>query len=366
MNILHYNAVNGWRGGEQQGLYLVRGLAKYPVKQYCLGQPGSEFLERTAPYAEKTFSIRSRGELNPYVVFSLLGLIRKYGIDIVHAHTTHAHAYALQARLLYGGFRLVVHRRVDFSVKDNFLSLYKYRSAKIDRIIAVSGFIKKLLMNQGVSASKIDVIYSGVDSERLRTSATDVGRLLKREYGLDEDVSVLGNISAFSGHKDHLTLIRAFDICIRKGYKCVLFLLGDGDMRDEIIAEIERRNLDKKIIMPGFRSDLWNFIGGFDVYVHSSKDEGLGTSIIDALANGIPVVSTDAGGIPEILGNNEYGLLVQKGNPDELAKGIIAMLEDGVLRKKYEKAGMVRAESFTADATVENTFKLYSDLICNK
>ncbi|MBM3423439.1 MAG: glycosyltransferase family 4 protein [Chlorobi bacterium] len=359
VTILHYNAVPGWRGGEQQGLYLIKGLTEYPVTQYCMGQPGSVFLERTAPYVTKTFPVRSRGELNPGAVHALIQIIREYKIDIVHTHTTHAHSLALQAKHLYNNFHLIAHRRVDFAVKNNPLSLYKYKSAKLDKIIAISQFIKELLIGQDVPESKIEVIYSGVDPQRLQCGSSDTRARLLAEYKIDGKQFILGNIAALTGHKDHITLINALSICLKKEYNCTLFILGDGNEKKNILGEIKALGVENNVIMPGFRTDLQNFIGGFDLYVHSSMDEGLGTSIIDALANRIPVVSTDAGGIPELLGNNEFGLLVPKQNPQALAEGIIRMLDNRALRKNYEKKASERARQFTVEAMVEKTFQLY-------
>jgi glycosyltransferase involved in cell wall biosynthesis len=363
LRILHYNAVPGWRGGEQQGLYLIQGLTGYPVTQFAAGQPGSPFLERTSPFVSKSFSLESRGELSPAAVFQLVKLVREYRIDIVHTHTTHAHSLALQAKHVYGDFVLVVHRRVDFLIKNNPVSLYKYRSDKVDRIIAISEFIRNLMIEQGIPQAKIDVIHSGVDPKRLHADRALTAQKLRAEYRIDPETVILGNIAALSGHKDHLTLIRSLPLVIEKEPRCLLFILGEGDQREPVQREIERLGLERHVIMPGFRNDLETFIGGFDLYVHSSKDEGLGTSIIDALANGIPVVATDAGGIPEILGSSgEYGIVVPKQQPEALAEGILKLMKDPSLMEHYRHAGMKRAGSFSVDTMVKSTYELYRRL----
>ncbi len=360
MNILHYNTFSEWRGGEQQGLYLIQGLGKHPVIQYSMGLPGLPFLERTAPFVKEAYPVASRGEINPSVVLSLINIIKKNKIDIVHTHTTHAHSIALQAKHFYNNFVLVVHRRVDFAIKNNSLSLYKYKSEKVDIIVVVSECIKKILIGYGIPASKIELIYDGVDSERLRADPIITKRTIRAQYGIASDTLILGNIAALSGSKDHYTLLLALSALVQEGYRCKLFILGDGEQKEPIVCEIKRLGLENHVIMPGFRSDLENFISAFDIYVNSSRTEGLGTSIIDAMANDIPVVATHAGGVPEILGDNEFGILVEKRNPAALAQGIKRMIQDQSLRNHYQQAGRARAEHFCVETMVEKTYKLYN------
>ncbi|MEI8033169.1 MAG: glycosyltransferase [Chlorobiaceae bacterium] len=362
MNVLHYNTATGWRGGEQQALYLMRQLSSFPLSQYSMGLPDSPFLEKTAPYVQERFPAASRGEINPGVTLALLNVIKKHRIDIVHTHTTPAHSMALQAKLLYNGFTLVVHRRVDFPIKNNPLSLYKYKSGKVDRIISVSECIRGVLVSQGVPPSKIETIYDGVDPDRLKADHAETKQRIRSEYRIEPDTIILGMVAALTGNKDHLTLLRALYVLLQKGVKCKLFIIGDGEEKSAIISEIGKLGLENQVIMPGYRSDLEKFIGAFDLYINSSKTEGLGTSIIDALANGIPVVATAAGGVPELLGESEFGLLVEKQNPEALAAGIARMIAEPGMMRRYQKAGIARAARFSVGTMAEKTFQLYQKL----
>lgn len=359
MNILHYNTMPGWRGGEQQGLYLIEGLNRYPVTQYSMGLPDNAFLERTAPFVKQAFPMPSRGELNPSVVFSLIKVIKKEKINIVHTHTTHAHSLALQAKHFYNNFTLIIHRRVDFAIKNNALSLYKYKSEKVDKIIAVSECIKQLLIGQGVPADKIELIYDGVNPDRLKADHAVTKKKIRNDYGIDPETLIFGNIAALTGNKDHITLLRALHILMQEGIGFKLFILGDGEEKENILKEAKQLGLEHHLILPGYRTDLENFMGAFDIYVNSSQNEGLGTSIIDALANGIPVVATHAGGVPEILGESEFGLLVEKKNPHALAEGIKRMIKEPLLKESYEKKGRARADQFSVESMVKKSYNLY-------
>lgn len=360
MHVLHYNTAFGWRGGEQQISYLVKGLADYPVRQFAAGQPDEPFLHQISGFVEESFSMPSRGEISPFAVKKLIAILRHKKIDIVHTHSTPAHALALQAKHIYGHFKLVVHRRVDFRIKNNPVSLYKYKSRKVDKIIAISLFIKNLLLSQGIPESKITVIYSGIDVERFRQKPTAD---IRDEFQINKETRLIGNVAALTGHKDHSNLIRAMKIVEDQGVDFKLIVVGEGKEKGRIENEINNLGLKNRIVLTGFREDPHNLLHAFDLQVHSSKDEGLGTSIIDALAVGIPVVATDAGGIPEILGNSEYGLIVPRMNPTALAEGILRVLRESDLMKRYKRSGPERAKEFSVKAMIEKTYHLYKDIM---
>jgi glycosyltransferase involved in cell wall biosynthesis len=287
--------------------------------------------------------------------------IKQHAIDIVHVHTPHAHSHALQAKFLFPGFKLIVHRRVDFPIKRNPVSLFKYRSARVHKIIAISGFIRTLLERQGIPPEKIELIYDGIDPERFIGTAPSAVVALRRQYGLTDGAVVLGNVAALTSHKGHLTLVRSMQCLAAQGVAFKLFILGEGERRSVIEQEIRKLGLTDRIILTGFQEDVGTFMSLFDMLVHASRDEGLGTAILDGLACGLPVVSTNAGGIPEILGANEYGLVVPKQDPTALADGITRLLNDAALRDKFKHFGPGRARAFSVDTMVQKTYQLYKD-----
>lgn len=362
LHILHYNTASLWRGSEQQGLYLIQQLNKFPVVQYAVGQPDRLFLDTVAPYVNGTFSLRTRGEFNPLAVLRLREIIKRYKIDIVHTHTTAAHAIALQAKYLYPKFKLVVHRRVDFAIKNNPISLFKYRSDKVDRILCVSKFVKDVLVWQSVPREKTIVIYSGVDPGKFRHPDPVMVERMRRQYRITDYTVVLLNIAALTAHKDHRTLIEAMKFLSAKQIKFKLIIIGEGEQREFLEKRIETLKLSDQIVLAGYRSDLDNFFSLATMVVHSSQDEGLGTVILDALANGKPVVATNAGGIPEILGQNEYGVLVPRLNPKALALGIFNLLQNKDQMENYCRVSVKRVQEFSIQNMAEQTFSVYQNL----
>ncbi len=363
MKILHINTSRGWRGGEQQTLNLIRGLKSFPVTQYAAGQPDQPFLERTADHVQKCVTLKTRGEINLSAVVKLARFIKKESIQILHSHTAHALSLALQAKWLCPSVQIVAHRRVDFKIKSNPFSLHKYKTPKVNRIMAISKCIEQILTDQSIPAEKIVQVYSAVDPDRFKDVDQDAVKALKDELDITAGTFVIGNVAALADHKDHKTLITALSILRKEKIPFRMFILGEGSERQAIQTQIHSLGLLQHVHLLGFRNDLQNFMALFDLVVHSSKEEGLGTSIIDGLASGVPVVATNAGGIPEILGDSEYGLLVPKENPQALADAIIRMMDSPKLQKHYSQAGRKRAEAFSISVMSQKIFEVYRDLV---
>lgn len=359
MKVLHYNTAKGWRGGEQQVLNLMVGLKEYPVIQFAAGQPGEPFVKAADAYADHVLPIKTRGELNLWAAVKMASFVRKYKIDIIHAHTANALSVALQARWFYPKVRVIAHRRVDFKIKNNFFSLYKYKTKRLNYIVAISKCIQNILIDQGIPKNKIVHIYSTVDPNRFQNVNRKIVDEIKTSFHISEDTFVLGNVAALSGHKDHKTLLQALPFLIEKGVKFQLFVLGEGSERAAIESLIESLNLSEYVHLMGFRDDVQNYLALFDLVVHSSNEEGLGTSIIDALAFGVPVLACAAGGIPEILGDDEFGMLTPVEDPKILAEKMLLFIEQPELLEKFKKAGKERAKAFSIPVMAKGMFDLY-------
>ncbi len=366
MRVLHINTEPTWRGGESQMCYLINGLSKYGVESFIAVKEGS-YLDRKKGELFKdkmVFPLPLRGELDLASSKYLSFIVDKYGIDIIHCHTSHGHTLGFWAKMLSNKKpKVLVTRRVDFNVykKSSFkpLTFIKYRFMA-DHYITISRKIKEILISCGVNPKKISIVYSGVDPERLKGGD---GKNIVREFGLNGVDWFLGNVAYIADHKDHKNLIHAFKMVSDEMKDVVLFVVGGGD-RKELEDLSQHLGIKKRIIFTGFREDLKDFYALFHLFVLSSKEEGLCTSIIDALFNEVPVVATDAGGIPEIIKDKETGILVEKENPEALAKGIIWALKNYESMMDMARKGKELAlEYFTVEKMVEGNYKVYRNLV---
>lgn len=357
MNVLHLDEQRGWRGGEQQASYLIRGLAERGHRNWIAGRAGTPFLERDHGDANLTrIALPFRGEWDVYTAWRIASESKRNAVDVVHAHTSHAHTIACIAKKLNPRVRVVVSRRVDFPPRTGWTNRKKYRAP--DAYIAISNRIAEILREYDPGGPPVHIVHSAIDPGRMAAAP-----IAKRELGLDDDVEIVGNVAALVDHKDQKTLVKAMKKVVETWPKCVLVVAGEGELRSELEILIRELGLNSNIKLLGYRDDVPNLLNTFNVFVMSSKLEGLGTSVLDAMAAGVPVVATDAGGLPEMVTDGETGLLVPAQDPEALANAILeALANPQAAQDRASRAKQLLQNRFTVDRMVEGNLAVYESL----
>lgn len=356
MRILHIDTERTWRGGEQQLLYLVKGLKERGHTSSVICQPGSPFEDAVKKAEIDAITVKMRSEIDILAAWKIGRFLRRGKYDILHAHTSHAHSIGLLA-LLFGNVKaMAVSRRVDFPIR----SRLKYNSFDV-HYIAVSEAIKRVMADGGISPQKMDVVRSCIDLDKLDNAViSDV----RAEFGIGKNTIIIGNIAHMADHKGQIYLIRAANIIKNKYQNIKFIIVGDGELRSRLELETHKLGLNDILIFTGFRKDVISVLASFDIFAFPSHLEGLGTSLLDAMAMRKPIVSTTAGGIPEVIENGINGILVPPKNHELFAKALIHLIEDRELRLKFGDAGRkIVEERFTVDKMVEGTLKVYQRLL---
>jgi glycosyltransferase involved in cell wall biosynthesis len=173
---------------------------------------------------------------------------------------------------------------------------------------------------------------------------------------------VVGNVAALTDHKDHATLLEAAPLVLARVPSARFVVVGDGDLRHALEARAAALGLGDRWIWTGFRSDVDALLPCFAVFCLSSRSEGLGTSVLDAMNFGLAVVATAAGGIPEAVEDGLTGRVVPIQDPRALADALVDLLADPVRRDAMGRAGRRRFEErFTVDRMVEETLRVYEE-----
>ncbi len=297
-------------------------------------------------------------EVDLAAAWKLSRLMRTWQPAIVHAHDPHAVAMA-SLGLSFGAPvprpKVVASRRVDFHLRGNAFSQWKYR--QVDGFIAASGAIRDILVHDGIPAGRIVVVHDGIDVEKIahRQSAD-----LHAEYWLPHGVPVVVNVGALVAHKGQKFLIEAMPAVLREVPDAHLVIFGEGELRGALERQITHLSLEKHVLLPGFREDVLSLMKSADLFVMSSITEGLGSAVLDAMAMGLAVVGTRAGGIPEAVVPGETGELVEPGEPKALAAAMVKLLKDVALRRAYGEAGQQRvARQFDVAHLVDGTLSAY-------
>ena len=361
MRVLHISSAISWRGGEQQIAYLYEELAKLGVEQWIFCPQNAEL----ATYCQQSqiphFTYRKRFSVNPLPGYQIARLAKKYQIDIVHLHDSHAHTFGSFAATFFGlKVPLVLSRRVDFPVQDNPFSRWKYNLPAIKAIICVSDFIRQLLKNTIKADHKLKVVHDGIDLNRFTYANT---HRLRQEYAIPEDHLLIANVAALAPHKDYFTFVDTAAVLLRQRKDLHFFIIGgDGGEQAAIENYITQKGLQEQITLTGFRRDIPQIFPEFDLFLFTSKTEGLGTSLLDAMACKTPIVATAAGGIPEIVLAEKTGLLAPVGDAQKLAQAVLQLLEQPELRAQIIAGSQKHLANFTKAAMGRKTLEVYKSL----
>jgi len=354
---LHIDTARTWRGGQNQVLVTVLGLRTAGHRATLVAHPNGE-LRRRAQEGLDLVPLAPRMEMDLGSAWKLSRIVKQLRPQIVHAHDPHGvalAALALSMSTLPMKPPLVAARRVDFHLKGNALSRWKYR--QVDCFICASEAIRRILVSDGIPEEKTVTVHEGIDLGHVQAAPPANPH---QEFWLPHHAPIVGNVAALVPHKGQRYLIDAAALVVREVPDARFLIAGEGELRPMLERQIKDHRLEKHVLLAGFRPDVLSLLKSFDVFVLSSTTEGLGTSLLDAMACSKPIVATTAGGIPEIVEDKVTGLLVPPRDPESLAQAIVRVLKDPQLRQRYGAAGLARVqERYSADRMVQQTLEVY-------
>jgi glycosyltransferase involved in cell wall biosynthesis len=231
---------------------------------------------------------------------------------------------------------------------------------RADKIIAISKGVKKDLINNfNIPLGKVKVIYNPVD-------LLEIDRLVKEpiENGLFHDnIPIIVACGRLTKQKNYPLLLHSFSRVLKR-CNARLLILGEGEEKDNFIKLCLGLKISDRVFFPGFQKNPFKYIGKADIFVLSSLFEGFSNVIIEAMACGIPVISTNCpSGPDEIITDGVNGLLVPVGNVEAMKNAIMRLLKDKTLRKNLSEAGRKRAEDFRVKKIVKEYENLFSNVL---
>lgn len=364
VKILHLSTEPYWRGGEQQIIYLTEESLKLglmpiigckrdsPVEHYCRNK-GLSFVSLPFKSAYDIFS-----------VIKVIWFCKRMKIDILQTHSSKSHTIAVFAGIL--GLRIpqILTRRVNYPVKSNWFSHYKYNYFRIKKIICISETIQQLIENDIKDKRKLITIHSGVGIERFQKFIES--DWLRTNYNLSKDTIIIGNSSALTEHKDYETWLNVANKILSMGIQAHFFIMGDGPQRRDVEGMIYEKGLEDHVSLLGFVDNIQEVLPSLDVFLFTSQMEGLGTSILDAMASRVPVVSTAAGGVSELIKHERTGMLYPIGDVEGLTTGLHRIINDQELRERLINAGSETVKQFSKEITAVKTKAVYEEILNKK
>ncbi len=361
MHILHVETGRHLYGGALQVLCLVKGLKKQGCRSTLVCAKGSKIGE-AASVAATIYEVPMVGELDPRFVLQLGRVIRAECPDIVHVHSRRGADLwgILVARLTK--IKVVLTRRVD-NPEVPWAAQMKYRLC--DCVITISEGIRQVLLSEGIPAHKVVCIPSGVAIEQYNQGCKS--GWFCSQFGLRPHDKVIGVIGQLIPRKGHRYLIEAAPEILKHYPETRFVFFGQGPLQRDLEQLSESLHVANKVHFVGFRTDLERILPCLDLVVHPATMEGLGVSLLQAAAAGVPIVATRVGGIPEIVHDGVNGYLVDVGNTQAIVDAVLTLLQDLPKAKHLGRAGreLVRSH-FSLEAMVAGNLRAYHDILSGK
>ncbi|MFM9905610.1 MAG: glycosyltransferase family 4 protein [Pyrinomonadaceae bacterium] len=362
MKILQICSARELGGGERHLADLSNSLAERGHSVFAAIVPGSPLRKELSSLPkENIFEIPIRNSVDIFAGLRIARIVRKFDIDIIHAHVGRDYSLAAFASLRTGNTPFVLTRHVLFPLKKIFARFYGRASA----FIAVSEAVARGLRDQNIfDQRKIVTIHNGIDTKRFVRDDRDMRR--PAPLGVKPSrilVGMVGHLAPIKGQED---FIRAAAIIASKRDDVDFVIVGEdkspkGENRQEIENLITEFGHTHRVHLSGWQDDVRPLLAAFDIFVSPSRSEPFGLVILEAMACGVPVIATASEGAVEIIEPEVTGILVPVADPDSLAIGITNLLDAPAERRRIsENALRAVTERFSLQKMVDAVEELYT------
>jgi glycosyltransferase involved in cell wall biosynthesis len=358
MKILFVDLDREWRGGQSQVLLTARGLRALGHDAQLLSVQDSPLSRRAQAAGVPVHNV---GKIARQFGAALLlhKLLSHQNYEVLHANEPHALTAAWLADA-QENVPVVASRRVGYPLPRGGLSRKRYLI--VQRIVAISHFVEQSVLESGVPPEKVAVVYEGVEVPPLPTP--EARRQARQRWGVTGGERLLGCVGYLLPEKGQEIAIRALSKVLRKMPASRLLLAGDGPCRPTLEALVRQLGLQDAVIFAGFVQDVSQVYAALDVFLFPSLAEPLGTSLLAAMAWGLPVLAVATGGVPEYVKDGDNGLLATQPDPELFSVGLARLLsEESLAITLGHKARCTITERFSAERMVENTVRIYEEVL---
>lgn len=358
--ILHTEASFGFGGQEIRILAELRWLLDHGWDALLMCQPASRLFNEAQRRRLPTVPLRMRSTWDVGALLRMYRLLQERGVSLVH---THSSVDSWLATLAARSRRLPVVRSRHVSIPIRRRGALVYRLA--DRIITTGEAIRTVAIAAGISPERIVSIPPGVDTTRFHADLT--GQPVRDELGLAGGgaLKVVGLVANVRGSKGHQYFLEAARDVLRARPATRFLIVGDGVGLDGVRQRVHDLGLERAVVLTGFRPDIPEVMAALDVLVlPSTRSEGIPQVVLQAFAVGRPVIASAVGSIPEVVHDDETGLLVPPADSAALARAILGLLEDPLRAHRLVRAARGRVEAlYGIDRVMQRTTEVYAKLL---
>lgn len=369
MKVLHLISGGDTGGAKTHIISLIKGIDKLiDVKIICFIEDTFYYDAKDAGINIEVYKQKNRSDMS--VINRLVEEINREDYDIIHCHGARAN---FNAMFLKGKINktliTTVHSDYKLDFKDNiykrlvFTNLNKFALKRFKHFIAISDTFKEMLVNRGFKPDEIYTVYNGIDvNQKIEHASKE--EFLNR-YNIDyKDKTIVGIIARLDKVKDHETFIRAAEILIKRKKNIIFLIAGDGNDEKRLMALVEELGLQDYIHFLGFVKDQYSFLNAIDINTLTSLSESFPYAILEGALMKKPIISTDVGGLRQLVDQGENGYLVDVGDVEDLANRIDEIsLDKNRIKEMGEKLYKKVEEKFSSDTMAREHVKIYEEII---
>ncbi|RZT00343.1 glycosyltransferase family 4 protein [Aquimarina brevivitae] len=366
MHIVHLSAVNNWGGGENHIENLCKELQNtYPeVKNTIFCVKDKVFHNRLKQTNLDYVTPKLAVKFDPRYFIKLGFYCKKHKVDVIHIHDTSAIVLAILADKFFALPPFVFSKKTSFPIKQRKKTLYKYNYPKIKKILCVSEETKNVTAQAITDHNKLITIYHGTN---LATKSSQTDFLLREKYNIPTDKIIIGNIANHirAKHLDTWIDVANEIINVKKDNRFYFVQIGTFTERTEpLLDRMNELGLEKHMSFLGYTPNASNFIPQFDITLITSQSEGVPQVIYESFYHKTPVISTDVGGIPEIIQHKVNGLLAPMHQPVPLADCITELANDKELQEKFITISYQKLlDNYTTAQMAAHTMEIYTEIV---
>ncbi len=384
--ILHLDTGRLLRGGQRQVLMLMAALREREWQSVLAAPQTGTLARRARDEGFEVIHFNPRNDLDLASALRLGVAAERMNLRLWHAHSSRAHgvgrlglSWPISPRNRHRR-RLVVTRRTAFISKSNPLKRLKYRDPRVESYIAISDAVRDRLRDLDIGDERICLVPSAVDMRRFRSAAhthfpdtptppdhdPELRRRLRAELGVPEDGFLVGAAGALDKSKGFDILLQAASRACMDAPSLYFAVAGEGPQRADLLAELNKLGMGEHFRLLGRRKDVHRLFHAFDLFCMPSREEGLGSAVLEAFASGVPVLASDAGGLAELLHPGRTGSRVPSEDITALKEALVSIcLNPEPARAMAHQAWQMASEQFSVMGMAEAVERVYHSLDMN-
>ncbi|WP_026838102.1 glycosyltransferase [Gillisia sp. JM1] len=293
----------------------------------------------------------------------VINYCKKYAIDVIHCHLPWS---GFLGRIVYSKTKIpVVYTEHNIQERYHFLTkrLNKLSFNKQSLALGVSEDVTRSIKENIKPFIAVQTLLNGVNIQKFKRNIAK-GNILRDKFNISYDAIVIGNIAVFREQKSLPDWLHAFKIISDKAENVFGVLVGAGPLEEEVKKLVKDLDLEEKVFLPGLQTDTVSYFSVMDIFMMSSAFEGLPIALLEAMSMNCAIVSTKAGGVMEVIRENEDGILCEVGNVEELSNAALKLINNAKERVNLQEAARLRVESeFSLENMVEKLEECYLEVL---